>query len=85
MPIYNLDQKDLPTHYYNIIPDLPRPLDPPLHPGTKQPITGADLAPIFPQALIEQEMSQERDIEIPAPVREAYALYRPGKRTQDSG
>ena len=77
MPIINLDRKDLPTNYYNIIPDLPKPLDPPLHPGTNQPITGADLSPIFPQALIEQEMSQEREIEIPAPVREAYALYRP--------
>ncbi len=77
MPIYNLDQKEIPTHYYNIMPDLPEPPPPPLHPGTKKPVAAADLAPIFPQALIEQEMSQEREIEIPAPVREAYLLYRP--------
>jgi tryptophan synthase beta chain len=77
MPIINLDQKEIPTHYYNIVPDLPKPLDPPLHPGTKKPIGPADLAPIFPMELIKQEVSQERFIEIPEDVRNAYKLYRP--------
>ena len=60
MPIINLSQKEIPTHYYNIIPDLPKPLDPPLHPGTKKPIGPEDLAAIFPMELIKQEMSEER-------------------------
>ena len=77
MPIINLSQKEIPTHYYNIIPDLPKPLDPPLHPGTRKPITPEDLAVIFPMELIKQEVSQERFIEIPEEVRKAYFLYRP--------
>jgi len=77
MPIINLSQKEMPTHYYNIIPDLPKPLDPPLHPGTKKPIGPDDLSAIFPMELIKQEMSQERFIEIPEEVRKAYMLYRP--------
>jgi tryptophan synthase beta chain len=77
MPIINLPQKEIPTHYYNIVPDLPKPLDPPLHPGTKKPIGPADLAAIFPMELIKQEVSQERFIEIPEDVRKAYMLYRP--------
>jgi len=72
-----LNQNQIPTHYYNILADLPFPMDPPLHPGTKQPISPNDMSPIFPMALIEQEMSPQREIEIPAAVREAYALYRP--------
>ena len=74
MPIINLSQKEIPTHYYNIIPDLPKPLDPPLHPATKQPVGPEDLAVIFPMELIKQEMSQERYIEIPEDVRNAYML-----------
>ncbi|MCG6943290.1 MAG: TrpB-like pyridoxal-phosphate dependent enzyme, partial [Thiohalocapsa sp.] len=62
---YLLDEEHLPTHWYNINADLPEPLAPVLHPGTKQPITPDDLAPIFPRAVIEQEMSMEREIEIP--------------------
>jgi len=77
MPIYFLDQNEIPTHYYNIIPDLPKPLDPPLHPQTKQPIGPQDLAPIFPMELIKQEVSSENLIEIPEEVRKAYFLYRP--------
>jgi len=77
MPIINLLQKEIPTHYYNIIPDLPKPLDPPLHPATKKPIGPEDLSAIFPMELIKQEMSQERFIEIPEEVRKAYMLYRP--------
>lgn len=77
MPIINLSQEEIPTHYYNIIPDLPKPLDPPLHPVTRKPIGPDDLAAIFPLELIKQEMSQERFIKIPDEVRKAYMLYRP--------
>jgi len=77
MPIINLSQKEIPTHYYNIIPDLPKPLDPPLHPATRKPIGPEDLSAIFPMELIKQEMSRERFIEIPEKVRKAYMLYRP--------
>lgn len=77
MPIYNLDQKEIPTHYYNIAPDLPVALEPPLHPGTKQPLTPADLEPLFSSELIKQEMSTESEIAIPDEVRDAYKLFRP--------
>ena len=72
-----LPEDRLPTHYYNIAADLPEPLPPPLHPGTKEPIGPEALAPLFPMALIAQEVSQERQIEIPEEVREAYRIYRP--------
>jgi tryptophan synthase beta chain len=74
---FTLEERDIPTHYYNIQADLPKPLDPPLHPGTKQPIGPQDLAPLFPMALIAQEVSTERMIEIPDEVRKAYAAFRP--------
>ncbi len=72
-----LPESEIPTHFYNIAPDLPTPLLPPLHPGTKQPIGPEELAPIFPMELIRQEVSQERWIEIPDEVRQIYRLYRP--------
>lgn len=72
-----LDQKQIPTHYYNIMADSPVPMDPPLHPATKQPAGPQDLAAIFPMELIEQEMSKERFIEIPDEVRDLYRLSRP--------
>ena len=72
-----LDESRIPRAWYNIAADLPAPLSPPLHPGTHQPLGPGDLAPIFPMALILQEVSADREIEIPDPVREAYALYRP--------
>jgi len=74
---YLLDESRLPKFWYNIAADLPKPLDPPLHPGTGRPLGPGDLAPLFPMALIEQEVSVEREIEIPAPVREVYRLWRP--------
>ncbi|MCU0833884.1 MAG: TrpB-like pyridoxal phosphate-dependent enzyme [Chromatiaceae bacterium] len=74
---YLLDEQALPKTWYNINADLPEPLPPVLHPGTKQPITPDDLAMIFPRAVIEQEMSQIREIEIPEPVREVYRQWRP--------
>ena len=72
-----LNQDQIPKNYYNILADLPFALDPPLHPGTKQPISPDDMSPIFPMALIEQEMSPQQEIKIPDEVREAYFLYRP--------
>jgi tryptophan synthase beta chain len=74
---YTLDEKHIPTHWYNILADLPKPLPPPLHPGTKQPLGPDDLAPLFPMELIKQEMSPERYIEIPEEVRDVYRLWRP--------
>ena len=72
-----LDEDRIPRAWYNIAADLPVPLPPPLHPGTGQPLGPDDLAPLFPMALILQEVSTEREIEIPDPVREAYQLFRP--------
>src|SRR5438128_11050012 len=72
-----LDEKDLPTKWYNIQADLKSPLPPVLHPGTGKPIGPQDLAPLFPMALIKQEVSQERWIEIPEEVRDVLRLWRP--------
>ena len=72
-----LDESRIPRSWYNIAADLPVAPFPPLHPGTRQPIGPDDLAPLFPMALIGQEVSAEREIEIPEPVRDAYRLYRP--------
>ncbi len=72
-----LDEREMPKAWYNIQADLPEPLPPVLHPGTLQPIGPDDLAPLFPMELIMQEVSQERYIDIPEPVREVYSLYRP--------
>ncbi len=74
---YNLPQDRIPRTWYNIAADLPTPPAPPLHPGTLQPIGPDDLAPLFPMALIMQEVSTEREIEIPDPVRQVYAQWRP--------
>ncbi len=72
-----LGEDRIPRAWYNIVADLKNPPHPVLHPGTGQPIGPADLAPLFPMALIGQEVSGEREIEIPEPVRDAYQLYRP--------
>src|SRR5579862_1839939 len=78
LPIqYNLPQTSIPRAWYNILPDLPRPLAPVLHPGTLKPIGPDDLAPLFPMSLILQEVSAEREIEIPDPIRQVYAQWRP--------
>ncbi len=74
---YVLDEEQIPRSWYNVVADLPGPPPAVLHPGTGQPIGPADLAPLFPMALIAQEVSADREIEIPEPVREAYRLYRP--------
>ncbi len=72
-----LDESRIPRSWYNIAADLPVAPYPPLHPGTHQPIGPDDLAPLFAMALIGQEVSTEREIEIPEPVRDAYRLFRP--------
>jgi tryptophan synthase beta chain len=72
-----LPESQIPRFWYNIQADLPTPAPPVLHPGTRQPIGPADLEPLFPMDLILQEVSTERQIEIPEPVREIYAMWRP--------
>ena len=72
-----LDEKEMPTHWYNILPDLPEPLAPVLHPATGKPVTPDDLAPLFPMGLIMQEFSPERYIEIPEEVQRIYHTWRP--------
>jgi tryptophan synthase beta chain len=74
---YNLPQSQIPRAWYNILPELPKPLAPVLHPGTLQPIGPADLAPLFPMSLILQEVSSDTEIEIPEEVRQIYAQWRP--------
>ncbi len=74
---YLLSEKQIPDAWYNIQADLPQPLPPVIHPGTGEPIGPDDLAPLFPMALIGQEVSQERWIEIPDPIRDVYRLWRP--------
>ena len=89
-----LSEKEIPTAWYNLQADLPKPVPPPLHPGTKQPLSPADLEPIFAKELIAQEVSQERWIEIPEPIRRVLTIWRPcaagsghgiGKGPENSG
>ncbi|MFM7949480.1 MAG: TrpB-like pyridoxal-phosphate dependent enzyme, partial [Actinomycetales bacterium] len=72
-----LDESEMPTQWYNIIPDLPAPPPPPLHPGTLQPVGPDDLAPLFPMDLILQEVSSESYIDIPVEVLDVYRQWRP--------
>jgi tryptophan synthase beta chain len=72
-----LDESEIPTQWYNIVPDLPSPPPPPLHPGTLQPVGPDDLAPLFPMDLIAQEVTPERHVDIPGEVLDVYTLWRP--------
>ncbi|MFQ5947622.1 MAG: TrpB-like pyridoxal phosphate-dependent enzyme [Acidimicrobiia bacterium] len=72
-----LDESELPTQWYNVIPDLPEPPPPVLHPGTHQPVGPDDLAPLFPMALIGQEVTQDSYVDIPGAVLDVYKLWRP--------
>ncbi|MGA3151460.1 MAG: TrpB-like pyridoxal phosphate-dependent enzyme [Streptosporangiaceae bacterium] len=74
---YVLQESEMPRQWYNVIPDLPSPPPPPLHPGTREPVGPDDLAPLFPAALIAQEVSGERHIDIPEEVVDVYRLWRP--------
>ena len=73
----NLDESEMPTTWYNVIPDLPSPPPPPLHPGTLQPVGPDDLAPLFPMALIEQEVTGASYVDIPGEILDVYRLWRP--------
>ena len=72
-----LSEDEQPTQWYNVIPDLPAPPPPPLHPGTLQPAAAEDFAALFPEALIAQEMSTDSYIDIPGEVLDIYRLWRP--------
>src|SRR5467141_138208 len=72
-----LDESELPRRWYNIQSDMPSPAQPPLHPGTGQPVGPEDLAPLFPMELILQEVSQDAEIPIPDAVLDIYRLWRP--------
>src|SRR3954469_25053785 len=74
---YNLPQSRIPRAWYNILADLPTPMAPPLHPGTGKPIGPDDLAPLFPMALILQEVSTDRWVDIPEEVLDIHRLWRP--------
>ncbi len=74
---FTLPAAEMPDQWYNLAADFPEPMPPPLHPGTREPVTLADMSAIFPENLIEQEMCADRHIAIPEPVREIYALWRP--------
>ncbi len=74
---YQLDESRVPEAWYNINADFPTPPTPVLHPGTKEPVTPEFLSVLFPMSIIGQEVSTERWIEIPEPVREVYKLWRP--------
>ena len=74
---FTLEEHELPTHYYNVVADMANKPLPPLHPGTREPIGPEMLGPLFPQALIAQEMTAERLVEIPEEVRDKYLKYRP--------
>jgi tryptophan synthase beta chain len=72
-----LDDFEMPTRWYNVVPDLPSPPPPPLHPGTLQPVGPDDLAPLFPPDIIGQEVTTERYVDIPGEVLDVYRLWRP--------
>jgi tryptophan synthase beta chain len=74
---YLLDETRIPKYWYNLVADLPSPPPPVLHPGTLKPVGPDDLAPLFPMSLIAQEVTSEREVPIPEPVRDIYSLWRP--------
>src|SRR6476659_9603409 len=74
---FHLPADQMPTAWFNVMPVMPEPVQPPLHPGTKEPVGPDDLAPLFPMALIEQEMTGAPTIDIPGPVLDILRLWRP--------
>ncbi|MEX1300443.1 MAG: pyridoxal-phosphate dependent enzyme, partial [Desulfotignum sp.] len=77
MQKFLLTEQEMPRQWYNIMADMPTPMEPPLHPGTGQPCGPEDLAPIFPMNLIEQEVSTQQWIDIPEEILDKYAIWRP--------
>ncbi|MGH2703926.1 MAG: TrpB-like pyridoxal phosphate-dependent enzyme [Actinomycetota bacterium] len=74
---FDLTERDIPSAWFNVIPSMPNPPSPPLHPGTRQPVGPDDLAPLFPMALIGQEVATDEWIDIPGAVLDVYRMYRP--------
>ncbi len=74
---FALKQSDIPTQWYNILADFPQPMAPPLHPGTKKPVSLADMTAIFPENIVMQEMCPDRWVTIPEEVRQILSLWRP--------
>lgn len=74
---FSLPDSDAPSQWYNLLADFPEPMAPPLHPGTREPVTPDMLNALFPEALVAQEVCGDRWVEIPEPVREIYQLWRP--------
>jgi tryptophan synthase beta chain len=74
---FTLSQADIPKKWYNLLADFPEPLPPPLHPGTREPVSLEMMTALFPENLVRQEMCPDQWVEIPEPVREVYALWRP--------
>ncbi|MDQ4148644.1 MAG: pyridoxal-phosphate dependent enzyme, partial [Actinomycetota bacterium] len=74
---FTLEESQIPTAWFNVIPSMPTPPSPPIHPGTKQPIGPDDLAPLFPMGLIMQEVASDEWIDIPGEVLDLYRMYRP--------
>jgi len=74
---FALKQSDIPTQWYNILADFPQPMAPPLHPGTKKPVTLQDMTAIFPENIVMQEMCPDRWVTIPEEVRQILSLWRP--------
>jgi tryptophan synthase beta chain len=77
MTRWTLPPEKIPSAWFNVAPHLPKPLEPPLHPGTRQPVGPDDLAPLFPMALIGQEVSTEPWIDVPGEVLDILRLWRP--------
>lgn len=74
---FTLDESQIPAAWFNVIPSMPTPPSPPIHPATKQPVGPDDLAPLFPMALIGQEVTTDEWVDIPGPVMDVYKMYRP--------
>ena len=73
----NLEEREIPENWYNIIADMPNKPLPPLNPGTMQPLGPEALAPLFPEALIKQEVTADKWVTIPDEVRNMYSIWRP--------
>jgi tryptophan synthase beta chain len=82
---FDLDENEIPKYWYNILPDLPQPLPPPISPATKEPISPADLEPLFAKELIKQEVSSEKEIQIPSEILEKYREIRPSPLIREFG
>ncbi|NNG01324.1 MAG: TrpB-like pyridoxal phosphate-dependent enzyme [Desulfobacteraceae bacterium] len=80
-----LPESEMPRRWYNVMADMPTPMEPPLHPGTGQPAGPEDLAPIFPMNLIEQEVCQDRWVDIPEPIMDKYTIWRPSPLYRATG